>query len=245
MNAKQAVSEIKAVLAQFGLMTATKASFKTEDNTIYQAEKIEAGYALERMNDKYEFESVADGSYKTTDGQIVEVKDSKIVAVKENFLDAKLIDGTQIKVEGEELLPGAKVVVVREDAEVPAPDGVHELEDGTKVETKDALIVKIEQKEAMQEAVPADVVEEDDAVGMDPEMVEFVQLMKKFIKKMEDKMASVDNKMSSLESQFNSFKKEPAAKKIADGKTEFNKLSDVSDVDSIADNIMKLRNLKK
>lgn len=251
MNAKQAVSEIKAILGQFGLMSAPKASFKTEDNTIYQAEKIEAGYALERMNDKFEFEAVEDGVYKTTEGKNVEVKDSKIVAVKEAFLDAKLIDGTQVKVEGEELLPGAKVIVVTAEAEVPAPDGVHELEDGTKVETKDGAIVSVKAPEAkvdMQESIPGDIQEEEDAadtVGLDPEMIEFVQMMKKFVKKMDEKMGMVEKKMESIETQFSAFKKEPAARKIADGKTDFNKINQVSDIDSIAENVMKLRQLKK
>ena len=64
--------------------------------------------------------------------------------VEEKFLDAKLKDGTVIKVEGEELVEGAKVVVVTEEGEVPAPDGVHELEDGSKVETKEGIVAKIE-----------------------------------------------------------------------------------------------------
>ena len=34
----------------------------------------------------------------------IEVKDGKLVAVKEIFLDAKLADGSQIKVEGDSLL---------------------------------------------------------------------------------------------------------------------------------------------
>ena len=75
----------------------------------------------------------------------IEVKDGKIQTVKEIFLDAKLIDGTVVKVEGDSLAEGAKVVVVTAEGEIPAPDGVHELEDGTKVETKEGVIARIEE----------------------------------------------------------------------------------------------------
>lgn len=240
MNAKQAVSEIKALLGQFGLVSNPKASFKTEDNTIYQAEKIEAGYSINKINDKFEEVSVENGSYKTNDGKIVDVQDSKIVAVKEAFLDAKLADGTQIKVEGDSLAEGAKVVVVTEDALVPAPDGRHELEDGTIVETKDGLIAKIEQKAEVE----AETVVEDaplDGAGGDPELIELVKLMKDMVSKMEEKMGNMKKKMESMESDFEAFKKQPAGKKISDGKTDFNKLIEGSDDDVVASNIMKLR----
>jgi hypothetical protein len=73
----------------------------------------------------------------------IEVKSGEIVAVKEIFIDAKLVDGTVVKVSGDSLVEGAKVVVVTADAEVPAPDAIHELEDGTKIETKDGVITKV------------------------------------------------------------------------------------------------------
>jgi hypothetical protein len=54
----------------------------------------------------------------------------------------------------------------------------------------------------------------------------------------------MEEQMSSLSTDFNSFKKEPAAKKIADGKTEkFNKTDDV--LDSKIANIMSLRKNNK
>ena len=70
-----------------------------------------------------------------------------------------------------------------------------------------------------------------------------MDMLKEFIKRMSDKMASMENKMSSVEQKFEAFKKEPAAKKIADGKTEFNKVN--SDDDDMIAGIMKLRNKTK
>jgi len=172
---------------------------------------------------------------------------------KEVFLDAKLKDGTAIKVEGDSVIEGAKVMVVTAEGEIPAPDGVHELEDGSKVETKDAVIVKLEP--AMEEEKPEieievaakekmeEVVEDVPVADAgDPVEVEMMDMLKDFVKKMSEKMASMEKKMYSIEENFESFKKEPAGKKIADGKTEFNKVSKNSENDLIA-GIMRLREI--
>jgi len=174
---------------------------------------------------------------------------------KEVFLDAKLKDGTAIKVEGDSVIEGAKVMVVTAEGEIPAPDGVHELEDGSKVETKDAVIVKLEP--AMEEEKPEieievaakekmeEVVEDVPVADAgDPVEVEMMEMLKDFVKKMSEKMASMEDKMSKIDADFNAFKKEPAGKKIADGKTEFNKVSKNSENDIIA-GIMRLREINK
>lgn len=61
----------------------------------------------------------------------------------ENFEEAKLIDGTIVKWEGE-LADGTALTVVMPEGEVAAPDGIHELSDGTLVETAGGLVVNIE-----------------------------------------------------------------------------------------------------
>jgi hypothetical protein len=77
--------------------------------------------------------------------------------------------------------------------------------------------------------------------GMEKEMVD---MLKEFIYKMGDKVKKMEEQMSSLSTDFNSFKKEPAAKKIADGKTEkFNKTDDY--MDSKLEAIAALRKTNK
>ena len=171
------------------------------------------------------------------------LKNEETEIVKEIFIDAKLVDGTAIKVEGDSLVEGAKVVVVTEEGEIPAPDGVHEISDGTKVETKEGIIAKIEQKleEPEMEKPEAEVEIEVSKDGMSKEMVD---MLKEFIYKMGDKVKKMEEQMSSLSTDFNSFKKEPAAKKIADGKTEkFNKTDDY--LDSKLEAIASLRKNNK
>ena len=244
-NSKKAVQEIKKLMQQFGFIADEQpvlASFKLEDETILQTSALKVGEKITKINEVFEQVALEDGVYRLKENFEIEVKDGKLVAVKEIFLDAKLADGTQIKVEGDSLVEGAKVVVITEQGEVPAPDGVHELEDGSKVQTIDGIIAMIQAADAEDESgVEGEEMSED---AGDPIEVEMMDMLKDFVKKMSDKMASMEQKMGEVENQFKSFKSEPAAKKIADGKTEFNKINSDANDDMIA-GIMRLRKNNK
>lgn len=236
-NSKKAVQEIKNLMKQFGFISdeVTLMSFKLEDNTILQAEKLEVGNKIVKINDAFEQVALEDGSYRLVENFNLEVKEGLIVSVKEIFVDAKLVDGTVVKVDGDAIAEGAKVVVVTPDAEIPAPDGIHELESGDKIETKDGVIVKYEE-------VGSDEPVEEDEMGKKmidnpakmeyPRMMEseMMDLLKEFISKMGEKVSKMEQSYSSLQNEFNSFKKQPAAKKIADGKVESFKLNNNDDV---------------
>lgn len=180
--------------------------------------------------------------------------------VKEIFVNAKLVDGTEVKVEGDEVKEGAAVKVVTEDAEVPAPDGVHELESGMKVETKDGVIVKVtekmkeeekmgdKEKDKMGEHGDKEKDKMEDIVPVAKDVVEAVveamlPLMDD-VKVLIEEMKNMKDYMKKMDMEFSSFKKEPAGKKISDGKTEFNKQEKTNDVDAKVASIMSLRNSK-
>lgn len=245
-NSKNAIQEIKSLMVKFGFLAEepTLQSFKLEDNTILQAEKLEVGKSILKINESFEQVALEDGSYRLVENFEIEVENGSITAVKEIFLDAKLVDGTAIKVEGDSLVEGAKVVVVTEDAEIPAPDGVHELEDGTKVETKDGIIAKVEEKveEVEGEKPEAEVEIELPGLVMEKEVME---LVKDFVAKMGEKIAKMEQDYSSLQEEFKAFKKEPAAKPIASGKTDFNKQFNTNDIDEKLQTIMSLRKNNK
>jgi hypothetical protein len=250
-NSKTAIGEIKKLMVQFGFLNeeSVMASFKLEDNTILQANKLEVGEKIVKINEAFEQVALEDGSYRLVENFNIEVKDGEIQVVSEIFVDAKLVDGTAIKVEGDSLVEGAKVVVVTPDAEIPAPDGVHELEDGTKVETKDGIIVKVEEVAAeLPEAPEAPEVEiEVSAPAVDAPMEmekELMGMLKEFISKVSEKMSQMEQNYNSLQDEFNQFKKEPAAKKIANGKTDFNKQIGETELDSKWSAIQALRNKK-
>ena len=222
-NSKSAIKEIKNLMVQFGFLKNDEGqllSFKLEDNTILNTEKLEVGSKIYKINETFEQVSLEDGSYKLKENFDIEVIDGEIKSVKEIFVDAKLVDGTVVKVSGDGLVEGAKVVVVTADAEIPAPDGVHELEDGTKLETKDGVIVRIEEVLNDMEEDEIKSLEEpaiDKPMEMSKEMME---LLKEFISKMGEKVSKMEQSYSSLQDEFNSFKKQPGGKKLSDGKTE-------------------------
>lgn len=248
-KSKIAISEIKKLMVQFGFMSdePTLKSFKLEDNTIVETLELKAGEKITKVNDEFNRVALESGSYRLVENFNIEVVDGEIKSVKEIFVSAKLIDGTEIKVEGEELMEGAKVVVITPDAEVPAPDGVHELEDGTKVETKDGVVVSV--KEVMEEDGEGEPFPEGEPKAeVKPDVAveeEVMSLLKDFIKKMGEKMGKMEEKMESVQNEFNAFKKEPAAKKIANGKTDFNKQEITDELDSKIATIMSLRKSNK
>ena len=69
--------------------------------------------------------------------------DEEVAAEDKTFGEAALVDGTIVKWEGE-LMEGTAITVVLPEGEVAAPDGIHEVEDGTIIETAGGLVVNIQ-----------------------------------------------------------------------------------------------------
>jgi hypothetical protein len=245
-NSKLAVEKIKGLMKEFGFLSEEKElmSFSIEDdnNTILQVEKLEVGNKVLKINEEFAQVSLEDGSYKLKENFEIEVLNSQIMSVKEIFVDAKLSDGTVVKVEGESLAEGAKVVVVTEQGEIPAPDGVHELEDGTKIETKDGVIARIEEAVAEVEKPEVEVEVEAKKENMGAEADEIVALLKDFVAALEAKYAGVASEVESMKAELNAFKKQPAATPIKNGKTDFNKQNNDSIVDARVAAILSQRN---
>ena len=244
-NPKTAINEIKKLMVQFGFMTeeATPLSFKLEDDTIINTEKLEVGKSVSKINEAFEAVALEDGSYKLKENFEIEVSNGEITAVKEIFVEAKLKDGTVVKVEGDSLVEGAAVKVVTEEMPdgIAAPDGVHMLEDGTEVETNGGMIVSVKSPEGMMDGeMPEDSIDDGD-----PIQVELMKMLRDFIYQCGEKMSQMEQKMEAMNNEFSAFKKEPAGKKISDGKTEFNKINNSDDeLDARVAIITALRNKK-
>lgn len=246
-NPKTAINEIKKLMVQFGFMSeeATPLSFKLEDDTIINTEKLEVGKSVSKINEAFEAVALEDGSYKLKENFEVEVLNGEITAVKEIFVEAKLKDGTVVKVEGDSLAEGAAVKVITEEMPdgIAAPDGVHMLEDGTEVETKSGMIVSVKSPEGMMDG-ESDAMPEDSVDAGDPIQIELMEMLRDFVKKISEKMSSMEQKMESMNNEFSAFKSEPAGKKISDGKTEFNKISGDS-ADDKFNSLMAFRQINK
>ena len=112
----------------------------------------------ELVGDKLpEIKKLLFGSDDTTET----VETTEEAAVEAAFLDAKLVDGTIVRVEPA-VEVGAVVKVIDEAAnEIDAPDGDHELEDGTIIRTEGAVIVEVMAPEAEEEESEEEVEAEE------------------------------------------------------------------------------------
>ena len=139
----------------------------------------------------------------------------------------KLVDGTEVKVEGE-LEVGKALVVVTEEGDIPAPAGSHQTESNNIITVDEAgVITQIEEvteeateeveeevKVEMEEEVTVEVENEEEEkveVEMEEEMiVKIVEAMKPYFEEIKE----LKEKVVEMEGNFNAFSKEPATKPI-------------------------------
>ena len=144
------------------------------------------------------------------------VSEIKNLMVKFGFIKnekfALLVDGTEVRIEGDELVEGAAVYVVTDGGDVPAPDAVHELEDGTLVETLGGIITKITVKEDAEEEVKEEIIEESYEEKVEEEVE--VKMEEEIKSEIEEKLEEVIDEKEEVELEDEV--KEDIAEKIAD-----------------------------
>jgi len=174
------------------------------------------------------------------------------VSTEETFGELKDINGAfTIKFPGDSLQVGDKVTVVTaENQEMEAPDGTHELEDGTKIVTEGSVVKEIMgadgekelAKEEMQaeEEVVADVVEEvvsdvveeavaevvEEAVAdVVEEAVDVEAIVAEIADALQTEMGKLKEKMAELESKVAAIESLPAAEAtiVTPAETGYNK----------------------
>lgn len=187
---------------------------------------------------------------------------TEVSAEKETFGELKDINGAfTIKFPGDSLQVGDKVTVVTtEGQEMDAPNGTHELEDGTKIVTEDSTVKEIYSadgekelaKEEMQaeeevvadvvEEVVADVVEEavadvvEEAVAdVVEEAVDVEAIVAEIADALQTEMGKLKEKMADLEAKVSAIEALPAAEAtiVTPDETGYNKAKfSVFDVNS-------------
>lgn len=111
-------------------------------------------------------------------GNLLKMEFTKV----EKFNEAKLADGTVVMWDGD-LSEGTAIMVVDADGnQMPAPDAIHQLEDGTEVYTTGGLVTKIE---PASEDAPMEMAAAPD------------------MGKMEERMAACESKMAEIETKMN------------------------------------------
>lgn len=113
---------------------------------------------------------------------------------EKQFENAKLVDGTIVQWEGE-LTEGVALNVVDSDGNMlPAPDGTHEVDNGSTVTTVGGLVTKIDQKETDSEV-------ETEMQKMFAEFVEQFKAFQSEFSAIKDKVTSYDEKFAALETK--------------------------------------------
>ena len=148
--------------------------------------------------------------------------------IEETFGEIKDINKAfTVKFPGDTLEVGDKVTVVTtEGQEMDAPNGTHELENGTKIVTEDSVVKEITaaSETEMQEEMPeeevkeemAEVEEEVEGVEkmMMPDLEDIVEAVVSGVKEgMEEEMKKMKDKMTEFEKKMEKMSAAPAAKK--------------------------------
>jgi len=115
---------------------------------------------------------------------------------KETFSEAVLKNGVKIMTPGDEFEVGAEVLVVGEGENTPAPDGEHELEDGTVVITEDGKITEIKIAEDVEPEVEVEIETEEKEDEMEEEVVEEVEEVEEDLK---EKIKALEEKLKEME----------------------------------------------
>ena len=152
---------------------------------------------------------------------LVEAEVAPENVVEETFGELKDINGAfTVKFPGDSIQVGDKVTVVTaEGQEMDAPNGTHELEDGTKIVTEDSVVKEImgadgekalaEEKmaeeevveeviEALEEAVAEEEMEMEPEVSVAEIVAEIADALKKEMGKMKEKMAELEDKVAKV-----------------------------------------------
>lgn len=184
---------------------------KVENDEAWSKVKEEGllkGFSVEGVFDlnPYKFKQMNKLNLESVISTLKSVFADEEVIAEEKYGEATLVDGTIVKWEGE-LVEGAALVVVMPEGEVAAPDGIHELADGTIVETAGGLIVNIQ-------AMGEEVVEEEVDTEFTPEMLS--EMMEKVMAKYAEAFTAT---LESIKSENHTLASELAAIKSA--KDEF------------------------
>ena len=137
-----------------------------------------------------------------------------------------LVDGTEVKVEGE-LEVGKALVVVTTEGDIPAPAGIHMTESNKLITVDEAgVITQIEEvtaeateevveevKVEMEEEVTVEVENEEEEIEVELQeemIIKIVEAMKPYFEEIKE----LKEKVIEMEGNFNKFSKAPATKPI-------------------------------
>jgi hypothetical protein len=121
--------------------------------------------------------------------------------------EAVLADGTIVAWQGE-LAEGTPLFVVTEEGQTPAPDGRHELSDGSYVTTAEGVVTEIESASA--EEAPEEMAAEVPQVNVEEIAAQVMEAMEEKFAALEAKLVAHENKSSEINKKMFSMVEELA-----------------------------------
>jgi hypothetical protein len=143
---------------------------------------------------------------------------------KTKFAEATLKDGTLVRVSDEGAVVGSDVMVIDADGnETPAPNGEHELADGTMIVVADGKITEVKEAMAEEPETPATpATPEVDVEAMVNEKIEALKV------EMQNALAEIVAKLTEMEAG-----KAKAEKETEEMKAQFAQFSEIPAVKSL------------
>lgn len=129
--------------------------------------------------------------------------ETPVETVEVSLAEVELVDGTLLKVEGE-LEVGKSIMVVSEEGESPAPEGIHETTDGKLIKVNSEGVIESIEEKAEESAPETEMNFSDEMIGAITEL----------IRPLNEKIQRMEEQYGKLNTEFTSFKNEPVGEKV-------------------------------
>jgi hypothetical protein len=181
---------------------------KVKEDGLLKGFSVEGVFDLE----PYKFKQMNKLNLESVISTLKSVFADEEVVAEEKYGEATLVDGTIVKWEGE-LVEGAALVVVMPEGEVAAPDGIHELSDGTIVETAGGLIVNIQAmgEEAEEEEVDTMFTSEMLNAMIEKAMSKYAEAFTATLETIKSENATLRTELAAIKSAKDDLKKDFSA----------------------------------
>ena len=220
MDKKNILTKIKEL---FNTTESFSYDYKTLDGRILRCygEELTIGEEIKEITPDGEL-ALEDGEYPLEDGILLTIVGGKIENITQDeedmeeevvlvptqesmaeYLETTLLDGTKARVEGGELVVGAKVEVEIDGIYVNAPEGQHDLVDG--------VVIYVDADGLVNEIESADTKKEDEMLS---QVFNSIKELVDEVKSLKGDIKNIKEENTKLQNRVNKFAAEPSEEPI-------------------------------
>jgi hypothetical protein len=220
MDKKNILTKIKEL---FNTTESFSYDYKTLDGRILRCygEELTIGEEIKEITPDGEL-ALEDGEYPLEDGILLTIVGGKIENITQDeedmeeevvlvptqesmaeYLETTLLDGTKARVEGGELVVGAKVEVEIDGIYVNAPEGQHDLVDG--------VVIYVDADGLVNEIETADTKKEDEMLS---QVFNSIKELVDEVKSLKGDIKNIKEENTKLQNRVNKFAAEPSEEPI-------------------------------